>query len=149
MKAITVLQPWASLLATGRKKIETRSWKTNYRGEILIHAGKNDVYDIQKGDKGVYSNIIGESYLLEAVNELRNGPDGIQFGAIIGKCTLVSCVQIDEEIEKTVREETPAEYEFGDFTPERYAWIMADPVMFEKPIPAKGMQGIWNWEGDI
>lgn len=42
MKAITVIQPWATLLATGKKHIETRSWKTNYRGEILIHAGKKD-----------------------------------------------------------------------------------------------------------
>lgn len=42
MKAITVLQPWATLLVTGKKHIETRSWKTNYRGEILIHAGKKD-----------------------------------------------------------------------------------------------------------
>lgn len=33
MKAITVIQPWATLLATGKKHIETRSWKTNYRGE--------------------------------------------------------------------------------------------------------------------
>ena len=42
MKAITVIQPWASLLAEGAKLYETRSWKTNYRGEILIHAGKKD-----------------------------------------------------------------------------------------------------------
>ena len=42
MKAITVLQPWATLLVTGKKHIETRSWKTNYRGEILIHTGKKD-----------------------------------------------------------------------------------------------------------
>ena len=43
MKAITVLQPWAWLLATGKKRCETRSWKTNYRGEILIHAGKQNL----------------------------------------------------------------------------------------------------------
>ena len=39
MKALTIIQPWATLLAAGKKRIETRSWKTNYRGEILIHAG--------------------------------------------------------------------------------------------------------------
>ena len=42
MKAITVWQPWATLLATGQKHNETRSWKTSYRGEILIHAAKTD-----------------------------------------------------------------------------------------------------------
>ena len=42
MKAITVWQPWAQLLAEGKKHDETRSWRTNYRGEILIHAAKSD-----------------------------------------------------------------------------------------------------------
>lgn len=42
MKAITLWQPWASLIAIGAKKYETRSWKTNYRGPIAIHAAKKD-----------------------------------------------------------------------------------------------------------
>ena len=37
MKALTIIQPWATLIASGHKVNETRSWKTNYRGEILIH----------------------------------------------------------------------------------------------------------------
>lgn len=41
MKALTIIQPWATLIASGHKMNETRSWKTNYRGEVLIHAGKN------------------------------------------------------------------------------------------------------------
>lgn len=48
MKAITVLQPWAWLLASGKKHCETRSWKTYYRGEILIHAGKKDMTDVMR-----------------------------------------------------------------------------------------------------
>ena len=40
MRALTVRQPWASLIACGAKTIETRSWKTSYRGSLLIHAGK-------------------------------------------------------------------------------------------------------------
>lgn len=41
MKALTIIQPWATLIASSHKMNETRSWKTNYRGEVLIHAGKN------------------------------------------------------------------------------------------------------------
>ena len=41
MKIITLRQPWATLVAEGIKKYEFRSWKTNYRGKILIHAGKS------------------------------------------------------------------------------------------------------------
>ena len=39
MKVLTLKQPWASLVANGYKVYEFRSWKTKYRGEILIHAG--------------------------------------------------------------------------------------------------------------
>lgn len=44
MKAITILQPWAALIACGAKKIETRSWYTDHRGQIAIHAGKSEKY---------------------------------------------------------------------------------------------------------
>jgi activating signal cointegrator 1 len=40
MKAITIIQPWATLIALGEKKFETRSWATKHRGPLAIHAGK-------------------------------------------------------------------------------------------------------------
>lgn len=149
MKAITILQPWTSLLAEGKKRIETRSWRTNYRGEILLHAGKGDPFGMTKGDREIYANIIGESYLLNAVNELRYRESKVPFGAIIGKANLVNCLRIDELTAVLIKEQHPDEYEFGDFTPGRYAWVMTDPVLFDKPIPASGKQGLWNWEGEI
>lgn len=139
MKAITVIQPWATLLATGKKRIETRSWKTNYRGEILIHAGKKDMTDIMR-------QTIMEARYMEQAGVF----DEKQItGAIIGKANLVKCLQINEKIRDILREQYPAEYAFGDFTPGRYAWVMEDPVLFDAPIPASGKQGLWNWEGDI
>ena len=39
MKALTIKEPWATLIIDGYKKYEFRSWKTNYRGKLLIHAG--------------------------------------------------------------------------------------------------------------
>lgn len=43
MKALSLWQPWATLIANGAKQIETRSWSTSYRGPILIHAAKRKV----------------------------------------------------------------------------------------------------------
>lgn len=40
MKGLTLTQPWATLVAIGAKRVETRSWSTNYRGPIAIHAAK-------------------------------------------------------------------------------------------------------------
>lgn len=144
MKAITVIQPWATLLATGKKHIETRSWKTNYRGEILIHAGKS------------VKDLFGEIYADDENNlffcraGIKNYEDfyAMPRGEIIGKANLVDCFQIDEAYRRKLRRENPAELAFGDYTIGRYAWLMADTVLFDKPIPAKGKQGLWNWEGN-
>ena len=40
MKALSITQPWATLIAIGAKTIETRSWSTLYRGDLAIHAAK-------------------------------------------------------------------------------------------------------------
>ena len=80
-------------------------------------------------------------------------PDGrietLPTGAIIGKANLVDCFQIDEAYRRKLQRENPAELAFGDYTIGRYAWVMADAILFNKPIPARGKQGLWNWEGGI
>ena len=73
MKVISIKEPFATLITNGMKKIETRSWKTNYRGEIFIHAsGKslakefltNDyVIDLIKDINPMVGNLISESSL--------------------------------------------------------------------------------------
>ena len=129
MKAITVWQPWATLLATGQKHNETRSWKTSYRGEILIHAAKTD-------HSGILLHI--------PMEELKHFQD-----AGVVKANLVDCFQIDEAYRRKLQRENPAELAFGDYTIGRYAWVMADAILFNKPISARGKQGLWNWEGGI
>lgn len=138
MKVITVLQPWAWLLVTGKKRCETRSWKTNYRGEILIHAGKKNM-----------TNIMRQTFF-EARRMKQAGVFNTEMitGAIIGKANLVNCVRIDEAIHRLVREQHIEEDAFGNFSPGRYAWVMENPVLFDTPIPARGYQGLWNWEAE-
>lgn len=143
MKAITVIQPWASLLATGKKSIETRSWKTNYRGEILIHAGMKDpIFGIFMMSEDAREQMGIALELPEIYNRFEKFPTG----AIIGKANLVNCVQIDVQMAELIRKQQPAEYEFGDFTPGRFAWVMTDAMLFERPIPARGKPGLWNYE---
>ena len=146
MKAITVIQPWATLLATGKKRIETRSWKTNYRGEILIHAGKKDpLVGICMMTEEARERAFRSLELPSIFNRFQTFPTG----EIIGKANLVNCLQIDETLAGLIKEQHPDEYAFGDFTSGRYAWVMENPVAFDKPIPASGKQGLWNWEGEL
>jgi hypothetical protein len=132
VKAISLLQPWASLVVMGYKKFETRSWNTQYRGRLLIHASAR-------------RDATGKS--LCTVNEFFNariggltGFYGLPLGAIIGEVTLVS----------TLRTERPfllsdEEHAFGDYSPGRWMWELSDPLCYDKPIPWKGGLSLWEY----
>jgi hypothetical protein len=171
MKAITIWQPWASLLACGAKQYETRSWKTDYRGPIAIHAAKKDVYKIM-GDlpfdvvSGVFAAFY-KAYKIESGSQKLM--EEVQ-GHIIATAELVNCWHIvyhpgpDIDVAKHIKigaeldvpkhhpdfqkYMVPTEQEmlFGDWTPGRYAWEFANIKILSDPIPAKGQQRLWNWE---
>ena len=85
-KVISVLQPWASLVVLGHKKIETRFWNTKYRGERLIHASARKI----KVDESTY-NLWGHlSNVMPSDDYLK-----LPYGAIIGKVNLVDTIQTD------------------------------------------------------
>lgn len=141
MKAITIWQPWASLLAHGMKQYETRSWATKYRGPIAIHAAKRPVrqtIDALVADRG------GGWTTLDYFESLFMRPgelDHLPTGAVVGTALLTRCNLITEDF---VAKLTPMERALGDFTLGRYAWEFHGRVPLDSPIPAKGMQGLWE-----
>lgn len=140
MKALTIWQPWASLL-TGRKKLyETRSWSTAYTGDIAIHAAKRPARQVidALAASGQWDALKCIEGLFQRPGEL----DQLPVGAIIGKGRLVRCNLITEDFLRTL---TPQELVLGDFSLGRYAWEFADLHPTE-PILATGKQGLWNWE---
>jgi hypothetical protein len=145
MKVLTLIQPWATLIALGEKKIETRSWRTSYRGPMLIHAGK-------KVDKEAC-----EEYFIKEELQLHGYIDkNLPTGLIIAKCNLVNCLKIENPVyesgifkPKLSNGDTVMihnEYYFGDYTPGRYAWILENIELLKQPIPAKGQLSLWNYE---
>ena len=110
MKALTIIQPWATLIASGHKMNETRSWKTNYRGEVLIHAGKNP----KDYTSGCYIDDPDGRHFQEAGITPNNFED-LPRGSIIGKATLVNCIHINKEFRDHLKRSNPAEYAFGDY----------------------------------
>ncbi len=143
IKCISILQPWASLVVARHKRIETRSWNTKYRGELYIHASK-------KWTQQLYDTIID----IGADKHFAESGFVLPFGAIIGKVDLVETfptellVSDGKPIETFIEglEITPQEIAFGDYSPNRFGWILENPVVFVKPIPAKGQLGIWNFD---
>lgn len=69
-------------------------------------------------------------------------------GAIIGQTNLVECIQMDQGYCDWMKKQNSEEYAFGNYEPGRYAWVMKDAVLFDKPMSVKGRQGLWNWEDD-
>lgn len=124
MKALSIREPYASLIKEGIKKIETRSFRTKYRGELLIHASK------------------GKSEASDEVLSLLEGE--MNPGCILCKCKLVDCVYMDEEYIENIKK-NHSEYICGRYEVGRYGWVLEDIEVIE-PIPAKGQLGFWNYE---
>lgn len=155
MKAISLWQPWASLVAIGAKKIETRSWPTKYRGPLAIHASKKDPRK--------WMNPVDDDYdFVLAAEKALNGAifSELPRGCVIAIADLVDCVKMigvvngsmgpivvpvyKAELEngETVRGN---EFKFGLYEIGRYAWILENVRRID-PVPATGRQGLWNWE---
>lgn len=145
MKAITIIQPWATLIALGEKQFETRSWSTKHRGELAIHAGKKIDREACETEP-IKSKLAKHGYTA----------DNLPTGAILAIAHLTECWSIRNEggpiwldiVSKTLgwAGKFPDEYYFGDYTDGRYAWQTSNVRQLPAPIPAKGMQGLWNWE---
>lgn len=131
MKVLTIKEPYASIIMSGLKEYETRSWKTNYRGKIYIHASikiDDDLKSRKDLQKLVYDNNIT-----------------LKPGYILCEAYLDDCIYMNDMFIKNVsdKEKMVGRYELG-----RYAWHLSDIRVIE-PVQAKGKLGIWNYEFDV
>jgi activating signal cointegrator 1 len=138
MKVLSVVQPWATLLITGEKKIETRGWETSHRGPLLIHSSK-------KWNPSLADLCTQEPYL-EALSDHGFWPgDGLPLGHIIGAVFVEDCQPIEQLL--AVLSET--EKAFGDYGPQRWGWLCSRPIRFQHPIQARGNLGLWEFRDQL
>ena len=146
MPAETVQSFRVSAMVSGRKRYETRSWATSYRGPIAIHAAKRSVrqtIDALAADRGAgWLTLDYFESLFMRPGEL----DQLPTGAIVGTAILTRCNIITEAF---VAKLTPMELALGDFTLGRYAWDFHVRITADSPVPVKGMQGLWEWRGSL
>lgn len=115
--ALTLYQPWATAIVRGAKTIENRGWSTDYRGLLLIHAGKKWDAD---GAAWIYDTF-----------DLEFGADTSVRGAIVGAVDLVEVTSDPEEAD-------PWAFEGS------YHWRLGNAIAFETPIPMRGKLGLWS-----
>lgn len=137
MKALTLTQPWATLVVLGIKQVETRGWSTPYRGPLAIHAAKGQ----RRWAKDFEVDLLLRGILPAGVE--------IPLGAVLGTVRLVDCVATE-----ALQGHDPMasgfvsalEDDLGDFSPRRFGWFLADPVPLDSPVPARGSLGLWDWQ---
>ena len=129
MKVLSLTEPYATLIKKGKKKIETRSWKTNYRGKLYIHSSSTKIPAKSRNNVELMS--------LTDINELN-------YGHIICSCELLDCVKMTDEFIETIKQ-NKEEYISGVYEIGRYAWILDDIKVLNEPIKAKGRLGIWDY----
>lgn len=125
MKALTIWQPWASLIISGHKRVENRRWLTHYRGPLAIHAARQ--VDPEADD------------ILSAAGV--TPPADAPRGVILGVVDVVDVVRFGSRL--------PGfdEYNLGPdlFAWGPYCWILRNPRPLATPIPARGQPGLWDF----
>lgn len=146
MKAITLLQPYASAVACGLKQFETRSWGTEYRGEIAIHAGKSK--EMLEFDACSPEQLGVESF------------EDLPFGAIVATAELINCIEMPDylnieevkdgmvglQVGKSTIFLSSTEIKLGDYRGGRFAWQLVNVKKLDEPIFVRGKQRLWEWD---
>ena len=137
MRGISLSEPWATLVAIGAKKLETRSWSTSYVGPVAIHAAKRFPNE--------YRSLLAEEPFRSALE--RVNPTGKRWlGCVLAVGELTACNEITLDNAPDVE---TAEYEFGDYTPGRFMFSLARVRRLARPIPLRGALGLWSVPPDI
>ena len=148
LKGISLYEPYASLMATGAKRFETRSWKTAYRGPVLICAAQwciqsEILYRLQLPIyQGGLAPLVGKPLDFSGKASYGLGLKDLQFGKALLLARLVNCIPT---ITMT-REQVGTDWPYGDFTPGRYAWDLVVIKRFAKPFRYRGRQGLFDAE---
>lgn len=150
MKAIALWQPWASAIALGAKFIETRSWSTNYRGPLAIHAAKRQDHSELLAIASDWSWCAALGWKM---SDTVPPWERLPFGAVVATCMLFDVKPVDLISDRDLDAprfrgghgfDSWCERDMGDFSPGRFGWILTDIKVLEKPIPYRGAQGLFD-----
>src|SRR4051794_38411973 len=120
MKAITLHQPYATLIAIGAKRIETRGWRTRYRGPLAIHAARS----LSPERRAL---CVREPFRTVLQQAGYTDPDRLPLGAVVATCSLLACLPTGP-VAGTRPHALPrigsAEWAFGNYAPGRWQWLL-------------------------
>ncbi|BDA74424.1 conserved hypothetical protein [Calothrix sp. PCC 7716] len=147
MKIITLHQPWATLIALGYKQYETRSWSTQYRGALAIHAAQKPIVENDLLARVAYDSVGHLEYsYLKSLN--------YEYGKIVCVCEITDCLAMTEQhhpgrLDPTIdiRPISVLEKAVGGWQSGRYAWELKNVQVLDVPVVYKGAQGLRSVDG--
>lgn len=157
IKALTIHAPWANLIALQKKRFETRGWDTKYRGKIVIHVGRNrDGLRFLSKELAVQKQGLPMQPAAQAMIDTFEASDRYStpftpeqllpvLGCGIAVADLVGCHRMTYSELHDHSPEVMTERFFGFWSSGRYAWELKNVQLFVQPVPAKGLQRLWNW----
>ena len=143
MKALTLKQPWASLILSGAKRVETRSWSTNYRGPLIIAASAA----ISKADHALCYTDPFRWHLARAgfvphpggtKGQHMQAKERLPLGCALCVVELLDCTPTAYCLV------SPLEQAFGDYTPGRWAWVLGRVWRIPNEPKVKGALHLWT-----
>jgi len=146
MKAITLWEPYASLMAIGAKRNETRGRRTSLRGDVAIHASA--------ADHGMPEEIV--PLVIEAFQSRGVKPSPDTMGCIVAVVELYDCLMSEwfyeqrEPNNPMLIELSKEEFAFGNYEPGRFIYMTRNVRRLKHPVPCRGAQAIgWTVPSDI
>lgn len=149
LKVISLWEPWSSLMAHSHKKIETRIWSTDFRGEVAIHSTKGGLTQEE-----LFLTCADEPFrsILIDLGIFRPGMSCPQLarafprGQIIAVGTLVDCrplgdIHVNDVFKIYPELDTEQERAFGDYSPGRYGLVFENVTLLQEPVLFKSRQG--------
>lgn len=142
MKCISLMQPFATLVVIGAKQYETRGWQTEYRGPLVIHAGR-------KFSEEARALCLQEPFRSALVRAGYRRSSDLPLGALLGRVTIDDCLPTATVLQQLQRE--AAELAFGDFRTARWAWKLSEPEVLKRPQTFAGRLGLFDvpWQTDL
>lgn len=138
--ALTLTQPWTTLMALEAKRTETRSWATLYRGILALHAAKGyPEWAEDCCDEEPFKQVLQEGGYVRHSEDRRN-PWRLPLGQVVAIGMLEQVQRITETFQVS-----DTEREFGNYAPGRFAWSVPTIYRLATEIPARGSLGLWAW----
>jgi hypothetical protein len=143
-QAITLTEPWASLVVLLLKRYETRGWPTRFRKTLFVHAAKGmPRYAREAVCTSPFLEDLTAAFHVDTASQVLEVLDARR-GHIIGQCEIRGCHR-SEDVRGTLSDRECA---YGDYSDDRYAFAIERAVAFDSFIPCRGMLGIWTVPAD-